>query len=328
MSPPVASGPGWFARPAAAGVTFSLGLVLLLALLPLWVRSPYALHLGILGFIYATVTASLRTLALSGQISMGHAAFMSIGAYGSAILSREAGLSPWLTMPLGAMAAMAVAVLVGFPFARLRSIYFSMVSLFFGMGVLSVYSIFGSTTGHINGLIGIPPLFATGRMPYYYLFLALAVLCLAVLWRIETCRIGTCFRAISQSHRVAESVGISELRFRVLALAVTCFVAGLMGAAYAHYSRVISYSMFDLTASVNLLVFMLVGGLSRFAGPIVGVAVLFLLPELMRGLKEYLPFLNAAIMLAVVFLMPGGLVGFAERAWAALRDRGLRRAGR
>lgn len=284
-----------------------------MALLPIFITSPYTYHIFILTFVYITATSSLRTLAISGQISMGHAAFMSIGAYTSAVLARYVGLTPWLTMPLGALATMLVAVLVGFPFSRVRTIYFSMVSLFFGIGVLSVNSIFGKYTGHINGMIGIPPLFVGSRVPYYFFFLGLMVVCLIILWRFETCRIGVCLKAIDQSHEVAASVGISETKFRVLALGVSCLVVGLVGAGYAHYNMVISYSSFNLLASINMLVYMLIGGITSFAGPIIGTAVLFMVPEIFRQLKEYTPFLFAGILLLVVFVMPQGLVGLFDQ---------------
>ena len=290
-----------------------LAVVVILALLPIFIKSPYTYHIFILTFIYITATSSLRTLAISGQVSMAHAGFMSIGAYTSAVLARYVGWSPWLTMPLGALATMFVAGLVGFPFSRVRTIYFSMVSLFFGIGILSVNSIFGKYTGHINGMIGIPPLFMGSRMPYYFFFLGLMVVCLIILWRFETCRIGVCLKAIDQSHSVAASVGISETKFRVLAMGVSCFVVGLVGAGYAHYNMVISYSSFNLLASINLLVYMLIGGIVSFAGPIIGTAVLFMIPEIFRQLKEYTPFLFAGILLLVVFVMPRGLVGLFDQ---------------
>ena len=296
-----------------------LVISVILALLPVILRSPYHYHIFILAFVYITATASLRTLATSGQISMAHAGFMSVGAYVSAMLALYMGLSPWLTMPLGAFAAMLVAVLVGFPFARVRTIYFSMVSLFFGIGILAVYSLFGKYTGHRNGLIGIPSLFGYSKLPYYYFFLLMMVVCLFILWRFESCRIGMCLKAIQQSHEVAASVGINETKFRVLALGVSSFVVGLIGAGYAHYNMVLSYSSFDLMASINMLVYMLIGGIGSFAGPIIGAGVLFMLPEVFRDLKEYTPFMFAAILLLVVFCMPKGLVGLADQITALLK---------
>jgi branched-chain amino acid transport system permease protein len=112
---------------------------------------------------------------------------------------------------------------------------------------------------------------------------------------------------------VAASVGISETKFRVLALGVSCFVVGLVGAGYAHYNMVLSYSSFNLLASINMLVYMLIGGIVSFAGPIIGTAVLFMIPEIFRQLKEYTPFLFAGILLLVVFVMPQGLVGLFDQ---------------
>jgi branched-chain amino acid transport system permease protein len=296
-----------------------LATIVVLALLPIFIKSPYTYHILILTFVYITATCSLRTLAISGQVSMAHAGFMSIGAYTSAVLSRYMGWSPWLTMPLGALATMMVGVLIGFPFCRVRTIYFSMVSLFFGIGILSVNSIFGKYTGHINGMIGIPPLFIGSRMPYYFFFLGLMAACLIFLWRFESCRIGICLKAVNQSHAVAASVGISETKFRVLAMGVSCFVVGLVGAGYAHYNMVLSYSSFDLLASINMLVYTLIGGIASFAGPIVGTAVLFMIPEIFRQLKEYTPFLFAGILLLVIFLMPRGLVGLFDQIRSLVR---------
>ena len=297
------------------------GLVLIIALIPLFVQSVYYLHIFILIFIYMIATSSLRTIALSGQISLGHAGFMGIGAYTSAVLAKQLGWTPWITMPLGGFATMAVAILVGYPFTRLRTIYFSMVSLFFGIGLIAVNTIFSKITGGYFGLIGIWPLFGRSKVPYYYFFLGLALLCLLILHRLESCRIGMSLRAINQSHDVAASVGINEAGYRVLALAVGCFVVGLAGAGYAHYNLVLSQSSFDLLASVNLLVYMLVGGVGSFAGPIVGAAIMVFIPELFRGLKQYTPYVFAGVLLLVIFVMPRGFAGLSEQVKSWLKRR-------
>jgi len=297
------------------------GLILIAALIPLFIQSVYYLHIFILIFIYIVATSSLRTIAISGQISLGHAGFMGIGAYTSAILAKQMHWTPWITMPMGGFAAMFVAILVGYPFSRLRTIYFSMVSLFFGIGLIAVNTMFSKITGGYFGLIGIWPLFGRSKVPYYYFFLGLALLCLLILHRLESCRIGMSLRAIDQSHEVAASVGINETAYRVLALAVGCFVGGLAGAGYAHYNLVLSQGSFDLLASVNLLVYMLVGGVGSFTGPIIGAAVMVFIPELFRGLKEYTPFVFAGVLLLVIFVMPNGFVGLSEQVKSWLKRR-------
>lgn len=278
-------------------------------LAPLLIKSPYRIHIFILTLIYIIAASSLRTIALSGQLSLGHAAFMSIGAYVSGILSKNLGWTPWVTMPLGALSTMAAAILVGYPFSRVRAFYFSIVSLFFGTVVLATNSVFVKYTGGTAALVGVPPLFNASRIYNYYFFLTLTVASLFALRRIETCRIGITFKAVAQSHQVASSVGIDEAAYRVIALAFGCFFVGLAGAGYAHYNMVLSHSTFNLLASINLLIYVLVGGIGSFAGPIIATAILIIVPELLRALKEFVPYLFAAILIIVIFVTPQGLAG-------------------
>jgi len=146
-------------------------------------------------------------------------------------------------------------------------------------------------------------------LPYYYFFLGLTLLCLIFMVRFETCRIGLTIKAIAQSHTVASSVGINEAAYRILILSIGCFFAGIAGAGYAHYTLVLTHGTFNLLASINLVIYMLVGGINRFIGPVIGTAVLMILPELFRDLKEYVPFVFSGIMLLVLFVMPDGLAG-------------------
>jgi branched-chain amino acid transport system permease protein len=303
-----------------------LGLVVVLCLLPLYISSQFLIHIFIITFIYIVATASLRTITVSGQFPLAHAAFMGIGAYTSAVVSKEFGLSPWLTIPLGGFVAMGVGIFIGFPFARLRALYYAMVSLFFGIGVLQVFFVLNVYTLAYRGLTGIPPLLhGASKVHYYYFFMGFALLCLLALYRFEFSRIGTILRAIAQSHQVASSVGISEAKYRVLVLAVGCFFVGVAGGVYAHYNRTLSYPLFDMTATLWMFMYVLIGGIGSFAGPIIGTAILMILPELFRELKAFVPYVTAAILFIVVFAMPQGLVGLPGlvRSWYG----GHRKAG-
>jgi branched-chain amino acid transport system permease protein len=287
-----------------------LGLIAILCLLPLWIRSQFLLHIIIITFIYIVATASLRTITISGQFPLAHAAFMGIGAYTSAVVSKEFGLSPWLTIPLGGIVSMGVGVFIGFPFARLRALYYAMVSLFFGIGVLQVFFVLNVYTLAYRGLTGIPALLpGATKIHYYYALMAFAILCLLALYRFEFSRIGTSLKAIAQSHQVASSVGISEAKYKVLVLAVGCFFVGLAGGVYAHYNRTLSYPLFDMTATLWLFMYVLIGGIGSFAGPVIGTVILMIFPEFFRELKAFVPYVTAAILFIVVFAMPQGLVG-------------------
>lgn len=300
-------------------IAFSV-LIILLLLLPLFVKGPFYLHVVIITLIYIIAVSSLRTITLSGQISIAHAAFMAIGGYTSAILAKELGWTPWITMILGALMSMGIAVIVGYPFSRLRALYFSMLSLFLGMGIVAVLGVLSKFTRGDAGLVGIPPLFALSKIPYYYFFLILTIASLSVLYGLEHSRIGVTWKTIAQSHLVASSIGINEAGFRILALAIGCFFAGLAGAGYAHYNTVLTISNFSFIPSINLLIYMLLGGIKSFAGPILGTAVLVIVPEFIRGLQTYVPVIMGAIMLLVVFLMPNGVAGLFEQLGLWIKD--------
>ena len=284
------------------------GLLVVLAVLPLFFSSPYMMHILILCLIYIIAGESLRTITISGQFPMAHAAFMGIGAYVAGLLSKWLGWPVWITIPVASLTSTAIGVLIGFPFARLRALYYAMGSLFFGIGVMNIISAFGHYTGGYSGLMGIHPIFIGAKQPYYYLLLGLTLLTTLALYRFEFSRIGINLKAIAQSHLVASSVGINEGFYRVFVLGFGSFFAGLAGACYAHYNMVISPTSFNFMATLWLMMYVLVGGIDSFAGPIVGTLILFLIPEIFRDLKYYSPYLSAAILLIIVYVMPKGIV--------------------
>jgi branched-chain amino acid transport system permease protein len=126
---------------------------------------------------------------------------------------------------------------------------------------------------------------------------------------------------------VAGSVGINELFYRILAVAVGCFFAGLAGATYAHYNTVLSYTSFNLAATLWIVIYVLVGGIGSFAGPIVGTVLLIVVPEVFRELKAFVPYVSAGILLLVVYLMPQGLVSLPRVIGSWIRARTHEDAG-
>jgi len=288
------------------------GLLIILIACPLFIKSPYLFHIFNLTLIYIIVAVSFRTIMTSGQLPLSHAGFMGVGAYASATAAKWLGWTPWITIPFGALVAMGVGVIMGYPFARLRAVYYAMISLFFGMLIISSVKAFDTWTGGAAGLTGIPTLFGYSKIPYYYFFLLLTSVCLLALYRLEFSRTGVTWKAIAQSHEVAASVGINEARYRILASAIGCLFAGLAGATYAHYNGVIGTTSFGLMATILLLIYVIVGGAGSFFGPIIGVVLLMTIPELLRGLREYVPYISAAILLIVVYIMPKGVAGLAN----------------
>jgi branched-chain amino acid transport system permease protein len=300
-----------------------IGLVSIAAFLPLMLESLYTVHILILAFVYVIASVSLRTITVSGQFPLAHAAYMGIGAYVSGMAAKWLGWSPWVTIPAAVLITTCIGILVSYPFSRLRTLYYALGSLFFGVGVLYIITAGGVWTGGYSGLRGIPPLFDS-TISYYYTLLGLTLVSIIALYRFEFSRIGTSLRAISQSHLVASSVGINEGFYRIFAVAVGCFFVGLAGALYAHYNQVLSPSAFNLGTTLLLVTYVLIGGVNSLAGPIVGSVILFLVPEFFRDLKIYTPFVTGGMMIVVVYLMPEGMVGLPKivQSWFTNRKRG------
>jgi branched-chain amino acid transport system permease protein len=292
-----------------AKLTAYAGVIAILALLPLFSLPIYYVHVLIGIFIYAIAAVSLRLVNLSGQGSLGHAGFMLIGAYTSAILSKNLHWTPWITMVIGMVLALIIGFLIAIPFSRLRGIYFTMISLFLGMAILAFAALSQRITGGESGLAGIPALFGTSKIPYYYFFLAAMVVCLGIMYRMEFSRIGLTWKAIAQSHSVSSSIGINESGQRIVCFAAGAFFAGIAGAFYAHYYQILSINIFSFQTSIYLFIYMMVGGVNSFNGPILGTFVLIMIPTIFRNSREYVPFIYAAILLIVLFLMPQGIVG-------------------
>jgi branched-chain amino acid transport system permease protein len=306
-----------WARPGGLGL-----IVVVLALLPLAISGSYYMHVLILAFVYVVVSSGFRTISISGQFNIAQGAFMGIGAYAAAIPSVWLGWPPWVTIPFGAVAATIVGAAIAYPFARLRTVYYAMGTLFLGYVIMNLITAGGKTTGMSTGLGGVHPLFSS-RTSYYYLGLGLMLVSLACMYRFEFSRIGVKMKAVAQSHQVAASVGIGERRNRVIAVAFGSFFTGLLGAFYVHYQGVASPSSYGLGATLWIIMYVLVGGLYSFWGPAVGVGVLLIIPEFFfRDLKGYLPYVTAAILLLIAFTMPNGVVGLVNAARARVSRRG------
>ena len=282
-------------------------LLLIFLLLPMVLNTSYWIGVLIMVLYKVVGSVSLRTISLSGTLTFAHGAFIALGAYCGGILAKSFALPPVVTILAGGLFAMVVSVITGLPFVRLKGMYYSMASMFMGVTVAYIIKAMKITGGY-HGLTRIPKLLQND-IACYYVFLAITVVLLVVLYRFEFSRIGTTLRALSQSQDVASSIGINATFYRLLAVGVGSFCAGIVGAAYGLYSTVLSPTNYDMTFSLWLLMYMLIGGEDYFIGPIIGAIIFVLIPELGRDLSAYAPFLTGACPLLVAYLLPGGLAG-------------------
>lgn len=305
-------------------------LLLLAGLLPLILRgNSYYLHVYIVCAINVILASSLRTMATTGQMSIGQAGFMAIGAYTSAVLVMKAGLPVCLSVFAGGAAGTMLAALIGFPLSRIRTVYFVTVTMFLGEIIRLAIFEWSSLTGGSTGLMGIPGLGAytlfgvftidfANKLHFAYLVLVVALFVLLVLYNIHRSHAGTALAAIGQEESLSSSLGINVARYKVLIFCVGCFFTGLAGGLYAHYTTVLNPDAFGIFTSLYILIYVVVGG-KRFSGPIVGATILTLIPEFFAILKEYQPFVFVLVLFLVVFLLPGGIVDLRRRVGESLK---------
>lgn len=291
------------------GIPYAI-LLLIFLVLPIFLHTSYWIGVLIMVLYKVVGSVSLRTISLSGTLTFAHGAFIAIGAYCGGILAKTLGLPPVVTILAGGLFACFVSIITGFPFVRLKGMYYSMASMFMGVTVGYIIKALKITGGY-HGLTRIPKLLQND-IACYYVFLGIAVVLILILFRFEFSRIGTTLRALAQSQDVASSIGVNARFYRLLAVGMGSFCAGVAGAAYGLYSTVLSPTNYDMTFSLWLLMYMLIGGEDYFIGPIIGAIIFVLIPELGRGLSAYAPFLTGVCTLIVAYLLPGGLAGIPD----------------
>ncbi len=305
---------------------------LIAAVLVLFVLLPhfggtYYTYLFTLVFVNVILAASLRPSLTCGQLNIGHSAFMSIGAYTSALLAKKLGLPFEASLLCGALTAALVGLVIGYPALRLRGVYFAMVTVAFVEVIRLTAQIWVPLTRGMSGLRGIPKPSILGfvlstKMSQYYLAFVLVVLILLILYKLEYGRLGLTWKSIGMADNLSQSLGINVAGYKILSFIIGCFFAGAAGAFYAHFIRFIFPPEFSFLMAVNILVYNYVGGRGHFVGPIIGASFLTLLTEPFRGSAYETIFFSIAMLVTILFL-PGGLITLPGKL-AGLRSGGPR----
>jgi len=243
----------------------------------------------------------------TGLLSLANAGFMGIGAYVSAVLTIHAGTPFPVSLFIGALSAALIGWLLGLPVLRLRDVYLAIATLGFGeiVRITAVnFDKFSGLTllGGAQGLDGIPKL----TTPLSLLF-TLFILCIFLI-QFHRSRAGRALAAIRRDESVAATMGINVHQYKLLAFVLGAFVAGLAGGFSAHLTRFVGPNDFSFNAAVNILAFAVLGGTLHWSGALVGAALLTVLPEALRFMKEYRGIVNGVILLLVIIYLPHGLV--------------------
>lgn len=292
-----------------------------LALLPLISDSGYLQHLLILVFIYAVVAASWDlTLGHGGLFNFAHVALFAVGLYTYGILAKTLGVSPWLALAAGGVAAMAVAALMTAPVLRLDGIYVILVTLAFSQLLYQLVVSQSDITGGTSGMVLLPALRAfgysfvsDGKIAYYYGGLLLMAGSVAFLYMVLRSRLGRAVASLRDHKYAAIARGVPEARTRLLLLLASALPTGLAGGYYGAYVRVASPDVFGMGFLTVILSILLVGGAGTLWGPVTAAFVVTLLSEWLAGLGAWRNILVALLIIAIVVFYPGGL-------WAAIQE--------
>ena len=291
--------------------------------------SGYLITLGTIIAINGIVACGLNVIVgFAGQISLGHAAFFGIGAYTAALLATKAGLSFWAALPLVIAVSALIGLLLGIPSLRVREDFLAITTIGINFIVEAVFNNFEFFGGAL-GIGGIPrvELFDIKLRGTEFLVLCLffLVVVMGVCWWLTRCWAGLACFALREEEAAAASVGISPVRFKLLAFVIGTAMAGVGGALYAHFMRFISASDFAFPLSVSLLSMVVLGGMGTLWGPILGAFIIGVLPEVFRPLVDYRILFYTMLLLLMIRFQPGGLLGensAARRLLAKMRPGG------
>lgn len=272
------------------------------------------------------LVSSYRLLTLTGEWSLGHVVIMGVGAYASALFTKELGIVVPVSMVLGGLTAALVAVVLSFPLFRMKGFYFLIGSFAAGEIIRLLWKRFRDPFGGAKGIKGIDPMpdFSLGfyrfdffePVSYYYFAGVVVAGCLWVLWRIEKSPVGLTFHAVHWQDKLAEASGVNLRAYRTLAFAIASGFAGISGALLAHYVGTINPNSFDVEVMVFVLTWAIVGGTATFYGPILGCIVLTILNEIVLrelGFEQMRPLIYGGILICSILFLPDGLESLVQK---------------
>ena len=292
-----------------------------LCLLPIGVHSNmHLMNLLITCLIWAVVAASWDLImGFAGIFTFGQVAFFVFGAYASAMVTRNGGISPWLGIFLAASFAGLFGVLVGLPCLRLKGAYVALVTFAVHM-ILEPFlkSNAGRAigTGGSQGILSIPPLTLGGYeftslspVPWFYTALGLSLLALLVIYWVIKSPWGLAFVAVRDSGLFARSLGVDDFKYKLAVFGLSAALTGMIGAFYAHYVGMLSTRILGLDLFLLLMVMLVVGGMGRFPGAFIGAFVTIFFSEALRPLESWRMLIFGAVVILVVIFFPRGIAG-------------------
>ena len=292
-------------------------LVALFAILPVFLKS-YGVYLCTLFCVYLMATYGLNlTIGYAGQMSLGQAAFLGIGAYIAAI-GMKAGLPFYVMLVVAAIVCFSVGLMLGFPALRVQHHYLAFATLGFNVLVFLIMRNEEKVTGGTFGISGIPRptlfgLSLDGNLPFFWFTLFATLVVIALLGWLLRSPWGRAFAALRDNPIRAESLGVNITAYTLFAFAIGATCAGIAGVFFASLVQFIEPAPFHVSTSLMMLLGVIVGGSGRFFGPVLGTVVIMLLPEWLRFMANWYLAVFGFAVVALMIWLPGGVRSIPER---------------
>ena len=283
-----------------------------IALLIPSVSNNYVLEVLSNAWFYVILALGLNiVVGFAGLLDLGYAAFFAVGAYTTGILTSNLGLNFWLTIPFAVVFSMVAGIIIGGPTLRLRTDYLAIVTLGFGE-ITRIAARNLKITGGASGLIGIdrPHFFGLELnqiVHYYYLFFGLAMMAVFVSYRLQNSRLGRAWQYVREDEDAAEAMGIPTVRVKLYAYVIGAVFAGVAGCFFAAKMTAISPETFMFTQSVLILLAVVLGGMGKIPGMLVGAFALVLFPEVFRGIGSLRMLVFGCVLLVIMIYRPQGI---------------------
>lgn len=299
----------------------SLILLAILAIAPLFVTDQYVLRLLVISLFFGLQAMVFDfTAGFINAVNFGFAAFVGMGAYTSALLVINLGMSPWLGLIAGTISAAVLGFITGILTLRLRGIYVSLMAWFVGLALMAVATAMADITGGFRGLI-VPPLYDTATMTsHYYILLLIGVAIYVLLRALIRSRIGLAFRSIGQNFEAARASGVDPTKYKVINFTLSCACAGLFGAFYGHFIGILSPDIMGTGHTVEVLALSYIGGRGSLLGGL--ITAFFFIPvfDYLKSLMELRLIIYGACLILTMILYPAGLAGLFQKISQAIKN--------
>ncbi len=312
----------FFSTPAISRPVFAAGALFFLVFPLLF--STYQVNIMTTALMYVVLGLGLNiVVGVAGLLNLGYVAFYAVGAYTYALLNMHFGIGFWIALPLGGIMAALFGILLGFPVLRLRGDYLAIVTLGFGeiiLVVLKNWGEFSQGPGGISnisrpGFFGVNMTMETALNYQYYLTIAMVVLTIFVINRLQNSRIGRALFALREDEIACQAMGIDKTTVKLTAFALGATWAGLAGVLFAAKNAYINPDSFTFLESAMILCIVLLGGMGSIVGVIIGALILILLPEYLRAFSDYRMLAFGALLVIMMVFRPQGIIANVRRTY-------------